>query len=330
MATQLPDSCRQLLKLQRGVIARRQAAYAGLSVATIDNLIRRGRWQPLGWGTYAAFTGEPPRMALLWAAVLRAGPRAILSHQTAAELDGLRGAGLSALGRPGSRQGDLFHVSVGRHRHLGPIPGMIIHRSERIELARHPGLAPPRTMIEETVLDLAQDALTFDDAIAWVSSACQRGLTTPTLLRIRMDLRTKLRWRAEIIRALVDVCDGAHSALEYRHVRDVERPHRLPRPRRQAKIVRDGCGQFRDALYDEFGLCVELDGLAAHPAEARWRDVRRDNANAADGIITLRYGWADVTERPCEVAGEIARVLRLRGWRGRITPCRPGCPAARP
>jgi hypothetical protein len=35
---------------------------------------------------YALFSGEPGREALLWAAVLRAGPDAMLSHHTAAEL----------------------------------------------------------------------------------------------------------------------------------------------------------------------------------------------------------------------------------------------------
>jgi very-short-patch-repair endonuclease len=180
-------------------------------------------------------------------------------------------------------------------------------------------------MIEETVLDLAQQAASLDDALSWVSRACQRGLTTPTLLRMRMDLRKKLRWRRELAAALGEVGDGVHSILEDRHVHGVERPHGLPRARRQAMIIRDGRRQYRDFLYDEFGVCVEVDGRVAHPAEARWRDIRRDNANAADGIITLRYGWADITERPCQVAAEIVRVLRLRGWRGQARPCGKNC-----
>ena len=77
-------------------------------------------------------------------------------------------------------------------------------------------------------------------------------------------------------------------------------------------------------------MCVELDGQAAHPAGARWRDIHRDNANAADGIITLRYSWADINERPCEVAAEIAAVLRSRGWTGRPRHCGPTCPLALP
>ncbi|MGE5288965.1 MAG: type IV toxin-antitoxin system AbiEi family antitoxin domain-containing protein [Micromonosporaceae bacterium] len=319
MGQELPGPCRRLLEFQHGVIARRQAARVGISSRSIDNFVRRGRWQPLGWGTYAAFTGEPPRLAVLWAAVLRLGPRAILSHETAAELDGLM-----------DKPAPMIHVTVEGQRHLSAVPGTIVHRSGRLQCSRHPGLSPPRTMIEETVLDLTQAAATFDDAFGWISRGCQRGLTTPTLLRIRMDMRKKVRWRTELWQALHDVDAGVHSPLEFRYVRDVERPHRLPRARRQARAIRQGRRQYRDALYEDFGLCVELDGRVAHSVENRWLDIRRDNANAADGIVTLRYGWSDVTKHPCEVAAEVARVLRLRGWRGRPRACQPGCPAAIP
>ncbi len=75
-------------------------------------------------------------------------------------------------------------------------------------------------------------------------------------------------------------------------------------------------------------LGVELDGVVAHPPGERWRDFRRDNAGVVDGIVTLRYGWADVTGRPCEVAGQVAAVLRGRGWAGSVRPCGPSCAAA--
>ena len=74
-------------------------------------------------------------------------------------------------------------------------------------------------------------------------------------------------------------------------------------------------------------MVVELDGRVAHPGEARWRDIHRDNASAAAGMITLRYNWADITSDPCRVAGEIAVVLRRRGWTGRIRACGPACTA---
>jgi hypothetical protein len=69
------------------------------------------------------------------------------------------------------------------------------------------------------------------------------------------------------------------------------------------------------------GAVPELDGRASH-AERRLQDNCRDNATAAHGLITLRYGWADVTERACETAFEVAETLRGRGWRGPLRACR--------
>ena len=50
----------------------------------------------------------------------------------------------------------------------------------------------------------------------------------------------------------------------------------------------------------------------------------RDNHHAVHGRVTLRYGWADVTEGPCKVARQIAAVLYAHGWQGVLTPC-PNC-----
>ena len=89
----------------------------------------------------------------------------------------------------------------------------------------------------------------------------------------------------------------------------VERAHGLPPARRQARRRHGSGNRYLDNLYEPFRLCVELDGSAAHPAEGRWRDTRRDNANLAQGVRTLRYGWPDVTEYRCRTAAEIAETL---------------------
>jgi hypothetical protein len=61
-----------------------------------------------------------------------------------------------------------------------------------------------------------------------------------------------------------------------------------------------------------------------------WRDTRRDNVSAMNGLITLRYTYADVTERPCEVADEIARTLSRRGYTGGARRCRQACALGEP
>ncbi len=83
--------------------------------------------------------------------------------------------------------------------------------------------------------------------------------------------------------------------------------------------------QYQDVTYQAYGVVVELDGRVAHPVELRWRDIRRDNGSAAAGQVTLRYGWADVTQRPCRVAAEVGAVLSGRGWAGRLRRCGRAC-----
>lgn len=314
MARQLPERCVRLLAKQCGVIASWQAEMAEISSRHMQDLVRWGRWQRIHHGVYAAFTGKPSRSAFLWAATLRTGPAAILSHETAAELDGLI-----------SRPSRLIHVTVPDPQHIRPVAGIAIHRSSRsIGFKQQRGL-PPRANSEETVLDLADVAASFDDVIALIARACQLGLTTAFLLDDTLHRRVRARWRVEISDALQDGFDGVHSVLEYRYHRDVERAHGLPRPDRQAPAVQHGARIFRDLHYRIYRLAVELDGKASHPDEQRWQDTRRNNAAIAQGIVTLRYGWADVTERPCQTAREIATALASRGWPGTLRPCGPDC-----
>jgi hypothetical protein len=90
--------------------------------------------------------------------------------------------------------------------------------------------------------------------------------------------------------------------------------------------MRAGRRQYQDVTYHAYGVVVELDGRVAHPVELRWRDIRRDNASAAaDSQQTLRYGWADVTERTCLVAAEVGAVLAGRGWDRRLRRCGRTC-----
>jgi very-short-patch-repair endonuclease len=318
MTANLPKSCCQLIKLQQGVIARWQAPSVDLKTTTINSLLRTGRWQPLQRGVYGTFSGKPGREAELWAAVLRVGPQAVLSHQSAAELEGLTSA-----------RSAVIHVTVSGSARVDPIPGIHIHRSERLAAARHPTRNPPRTRIEETVLDLTQTAKDIDGAFAWLCQGCGSRLTTSDLLLAALHERPKVRWRGILLSALDDITDGAHSVLEIRYVRDVERPHGLPRARRQARLTRSTGRIYLDNLVDRYRTCIELDGKAAHPVADRWRDIARDNASHADGLITLRYGWSAVAQHPCQTAAQIATVLTQRGWTGQATSCSRSCVVGR-
>ena len=255
----------------------------------------------------------------LWAALLAAGPGAVLSYQTAAELHGLSDEPTSPI-----------HVTVPTQRHLVAVSGVCLHRSRRAVEAVLGGSQPPRTKVEETVLDLTQTAKTFDDVCGWVTRAIARELTDETRLNAAMSGRLRLRWRTDLGELIAAAAAGDHSVLEFRYHRDVERAHGLPESARQVPFTKLGGRRGRrDRVYEPYGLVIELDGRLAHQPENQGKDKTRDNAAAADGKQTLRYGWSQVKWQPCETAAEVARVLRRRGWGGRPRPCSPGCPVRR-
>jgi hypothetical protein len=221
-----------------------------------------------------------------------------------------------------------IHVSVPAQSGSLIIPGLVLHYSSRLPGARHPARLPPQTTLEETVLDLADASRTAEDAVAWAIKACQRRLSTPDRITTALETRNRVRWRRDLTDAVAEVRTGVHSPLELRYLRDVERRHGLPRGDRQAVTIRRGARQYADVRYTEYGVVVELDGVLAHPAEAKKHDSRRDNANTIDGLQTLRYGWVPVAYHACAVAREVGDLLRHRGWQGSPRSCGKGCPLA--
>lgn len=303
------------LERQEGVLTRGQALGAGFSRHVINGRVASGQWQRLHTGVFATFSGPVPRGALLWGAVLRAGDDAVVSHHTAAEIWKLSDEPSSSI-----------HVSVPRQAGSLDIPGLVLHYSSRLPGARHPARLPPQTTLEETVLDLADVSRTAEDAVAWAIKACQRRLSTPDRVVAALASRNRARWRRDLTDAVAEVRTGVHSPLELRYLRDVERRHGLPRGDRQAMTIRRGVRQYADVRYTEYGVVVELDGVLAHPAEARKHDSRRDNANTLDGFQTLRYGWVPVAYHACTVALEVADLLWKRGWGGSLRRCGGACP----
>jgi hypothetical protein len=238
MSRNLPSPGRPLVIRQGGVITRRQALAVGLPATTVESWVQTGRWTRLARGIYATSGGPPSREALLWAALLRAGPGAVLSHQTAAELCGLPPGGTPAI-----------HVTVPARRNPargGTMAGVVVHRSARagpgagrVRPARASGRRPPHTRIDDTVIDLTQTSASFGEAFCWLGRAIARELTTPRRLSQAAAARARLHWRAEIgaaLTALSTLTAPATPAV-------LSRPGRPHRPRRGRE--RWGADRFR-------------------------------------------------------------------------------------
>jgi predicted transcriptional regulator of viral defense system len=311
----------RLIDLQAGVLAIGQAIEAGLTHGRIRNQVRSGRWQLIHRGVYATSNGAPSRQAELWGALLRAGPDAVLSHETAAEVHGLIDG-----------QSRLIHLTVAhdhRPERCGRIPGVVVHRSRTLARTRHPVLSPPRTRVEETVLDLIECARTLDDAYDWICRAIGRRRTTAPRLLSALRARRRFRWRRHIELALGYADGGALSFLELRYKRGVEHPHGIPAAKRQVRVGQAAGNRYLDNLYEDHRACVEIDGAAAHPEDEQWQDKSRDRWNSVhEGIETIRIGVRDLwtQQARCETAADVAKWLTGRGTPvGHPCP-RPDCP----
>jgi hypothetical protein len=319
MSAKSPAELRKIASRQAGIVARKQAIRAQMSARAIEWKVRADEWQRVHAGVYATFTGVLPRLAQLWAAVLYAGDGALLSHESAGELQGLV-----------AKPADVIHVTVPRARRVAAFPGMVVHVSDVPErLMRYPEGEPPMTLVADTVIDLAEACGSIEDVYGWVARALGRsdvGVNVVDLL-IAVRLRKKLRWRLELTEAIVAASEGAHSALELLWDKNVELPHGLPPSAKQVPFTKEG-GQvgFRDREYLPWGVIIELDGKESHPDEKRADDNARDRRALAESKETLRYGWRETRHEGCQCAVEVIRVLWRRGWRGRPKACSRDCP----
>ncbi len=91
---------------------------------------------------------------------------------------------------------------------------------------------PPRTRVEDTVLDLCANGSTAD-RVSWITQAVQRRLTTAQALQTALGRRARISDRKGLTSLIADVASGVHSALEYRYLHEVERGHGLPPGKRQ-------------------------------------------------------------------------------------------------
>jgi hypothetical protein len=309
----MPPALRELIDLQDGVVARRQALAAGMTEGRIRSLLRRRAWVVVHPGVYVTHTGELSWQQRAWVAVLSCWPAGLAARSALRSVEG-----------PGRRdlRDEIIQVAVARNRSLSPPPGTELIRTDRIETVQWHRY-PPRMPYELAVVMVADEARTDLQAIGWLAEAVGGRRTTGERLRKALVEFPRLHRRELLDRTLEDVVAGTCSVLEQAYRERVERAHGLPRATLQAPgRGRDGRAMWRDALYEELRLVVELDGRLFHDtARARDRDMERDLDAALDGLATVRLGYGQVMDRACATAPKLAELMTARGWTGRMTRC---------
>lgn len=289
-----------LISFQHGLFTREQCLTLGGSVEFLRRMVRQRRFHRLAAGLYSA-VAEPDWLGWAWGGLLLGGSHATLGGSAAAHLHGFAG------------QPSVIEV-------WAPVPPRVtgpwkFRRGSRLGRGE-----PSRVSAVEALLEVAS-AQEGEAAQATIIAALHSRRVSATTLNSWVMNSPRLRNRRFILEALELAAAGAESVLEARFLERVERAHGLPAGARQVSI---SSGTRTDVGYLQFGVLVELDGRLGHEGSGAFRDAARDNAHALQGWVTLRFGWLDVTRRPCQVATILATTLNTHGWRGELREC-PRC-----
>jgi very-short-patch-repair endonuclease len=285
---------------QRGLITHGQLLGLGVSSSAIGRAVARGRLHRVHHGVYSVIARPAlPPLAAEQAALLACGPRALLSHASAAALWGLAPA------PPGPVTVTLVGTEKGRSR-----PGIVVHRVrtlDRRDARRHSSLpvtSPARTLLDRApTLDARALERELDEAL--VRRLASRTAIGETLVR------SPGRPGCALLRALIEPERGT----TFTRAESEERMLALLRRGGvEAPETNVAMGSIEvDFMWRRERLIVEVDGWASHRTYAAFeRDRRRDAALENDGWRVLRFTWRRLTREPEAVLADIATALALR------------------
>jgi hypothetical protein len=166
-----------------------------------------------------------------------------------------------------------------------------------------------------SVVDAAQWAGTDDDAVAIVAACFQQRLVTGDEIAGALARAPVARRRRLIVAAANDAAGGSHSLPEVEFLRGCRRAG-LPEPSRQVMRT-DAAGRKRylDALFEEFGVHVEVDGRQHTDVRHWWADMRRQNELGTAGYRLLRFPSYVIRTKPDEWVPQLRAALMAGGWR---------------
>jgi very-short-patch-repair endonuclease len=296
-------SARALAEQQHNNVTRAQLRALGYSSAAIRHGLSSGRLHRVFRGVYAWGRPHETLEGLWMAAVLRCGPGAALSHDSAAACLGIR-----------PRLKGRIEVSVPWCRKVRE-PGIRIHRTRTLvpgdvgTCDLIPITSPVRTLIDispRLAPKQRERAINEADRIGLIDTEeLRRGLDADdvrrhgaALLRRTLDRRTFTKTRSELERDFLPLARAAG----------------LPRPL-TCQVVN---GFEVDFYWPDLGLIVESDGLRYHRTPAQQAvDRRRDQVHTAAGLTALRFTDEQIDFEQRHVVATLAAVA------GRLTASRP-------
>ncbi len=278
---------------QFGRVSRRQLTELGVPDTTIDSWLTSGYLYRVLPHVYAVGHRAESIEADLAAAVLYAGPDAMLSHATAAWWVGLEHS------RP-----YMIHVSTPRR--CRSVPGVRVHDRRAVGRTQHNGL--PVTEFTQTMVDYASGASLSRVRLALARADFDGQLNLPAIesaLGRRHKGSAKLR---QALRSHQPMLADARSQLEIELFEECESTG-LPLPELNAEVA----GWTVDLLWRQQQIAVELDGPRNHRSTAQTRrDRRKDFELRAHDLLVIRYSDEQVNHARRQILDELLRVVAAR------------------
>lgn len=286
---------------QRGLVTAAQLAELGVHYSTMSRRVAGGMWTRVLPGVHLVGGGQPSRSQRCLAALLYAGPTAVLTGTAALRLHGFRSLRLQELADDEAERPAPVHVLVPHERRRVSTGFVRVERTHRFpEVRRIRGL--PVAPVARAVGDAARRLPRESDAMAVAAEAIQRGFATHADLADELDAGPA-RGSAYLRIAVRSLSSGAHSGPEADLAALLVR-ERIGHVVLNARIVRDNGGfvAVADAWLDDVGLALEVDSVEHHASgEGFDRTVRRNARYAAAGVPVVTVLPRDLRERPASV-----------------------------
>lgn len=254
-----------------------------------------GPWRALLPGVVRLSNGPPTRDDHRRAALVYAGPDAVLTGLDALELHGMR--------RMPAPAGPV-HVLVRADRRRNGAGGVLAERTERLPA---PVTGPwPLAPIARAALDFSRRSRDRDHVRAVLAEVVQRGRCRPTDLQAELSAGSG-RGSALPRQVLLEISDGVRSVAEA-DARRIALGSGLPAPRWNVRLV-DPDGTLvaiPDAWFDDVGLAWEIDSVEYHLSPADYeRTLDRRSAMMARGVVVMHTQPSKLRKRPRLVHEEL-------------------------
>ena len=298
-----------LLHSQRGVLTRAQVLSCGITANAIEHRIRsNGPWQRLLPGVYLTTTGQPTLEQRATAALVYAGPDAVITGPAALANYEIRG--------PKFRRVDVLIPHERERQSRGFVA---IHRTRRMPTTVAVDLALQFAPAERAVADTVRQLDGVAEARAVVAAAIQQRRCT--IEQLAAELRAgPIRGSARLRSVLAEVIDGIRSAPEG-DLRDLIRASGLPQPLFNATLLLNGKFLARpDAWWPDYGVAVEVDSREWHLLPEHWEQtMARHRRMSAAGINVLHVSPRQLRDQSAGLLGEIEAALQSGRKLPRIT-----------